>query len=319
MSSYLNTEEFSGYLDRYHGDESQRQARRVGIDRQHESWYFDIMRFFGERAIDPSAVRIRTSAGSASPPDPLIDEFSRRIAGELRAQGRIYDGPQVVQVIAADWHAAPPVISIEPVNYVAQAASFALDLVDASFESWGGTLRDYLRVNYSSTDLRDSPLLTCAGVCGFLLVKEADQAYLLRVTRSGNLASLENSVGPSAAGSVEFADDYRDLGDMIVRAMGQEVEEELGLKREEYDIKPLAYAREMLRGDRPQFFTLVATALSRSEVVDRINSLTPDAREFTDCSFMRLTEGRLAGRETQELNFEARMCAWLIEEWSVSI
>jgi hypothetical protein len=318
MSPYLNTEKFSEYLEEYCGDESSRRERTVGINRQHESWYFDIVRFFGTGAIDPSAVQIRYVARSTRRRDPLIDAFALRIADELRVQGKIYDGPQVVQIVGTDWNGAPPSLSLEAVDYADQAASFALDLPDPRFEQWGETLREYLRAKYPSSALGDSPLRTCVGVAGLLMVKEANHAYVLKVTRSAKLASLENSAGPSAAGSIEFAEDYHDLADMIVRSMGQEVEEELGLKCGEYEIRPLAYAREMFRGDRPQFFTVVETALSRSEVVDRIDTLSPRAREFTDHSFLPLNDGRLSDEDSAGLNFEARMGAWLLEEWSAS-
>ncbi len=190
-----------------------------------------------------------------------------------------------------------------------------MDLVDPAFAQWGGTLRDYIRANYPSKKLEDSPLCAGVGVCGLLVVSEAECKYLLRVTRAGTLASLENTVGPSVAGSVEYADDYANLAEVIVRSLGREVEEELGLRRSEYRVRPLAYAREVVRGDRPQLFAMVETEFDRSQVSERLSGLAPEHREFSEFGFMPMHDEQISETEIGGLNFEAKMCYYLLEEW----
>jgi hypothetical protein len=315
MSKYLDIERFEQSVNRHFGSESQRSERIVGVDRRHDSWYFDIVRFFGQAAIDPVAVQIQYDTTPFVQHDSVIAAFTDRIETALRAEGRLYDGPPAVQIARSDWLSETPFITIRPIRYGGQAAGFAMDFADPAFERSGGTLREYLRTNYRSTKLEDSPLCTGVGVCGLLIVCEADRKYLLRVTRSSKLASLENSVGPSAAGSVEFADDYRNLAELIEHSMGREIEEELGLERQEYLVRPVAYAREMVRGNRPQLFALVETVLDRSQIADRISALPADTREFSEFEFVPLHNSRLSEVDIAPLNFEAKMGYYLLEEW----
>ena len=148
-----------------------------------------------------------------------------------------------------------------------------------------------------------------------LVMEEAEKRFLVRVTRSSTLASLENTVGPSVAGSVEYSDEYGNLSELIERSMGKEVEEELGLSRQEYRVHPLAYAREIVRGNRPQLFAVVETPLSRRQMVERISALSLSAREFSAFEFVPLDRGRLSQSDIAPLNFEAKMCYYLWEEW----
>jgi len=315
MSMFLDVERFGQFVHRHFGSESQERERMVGVDRRHDSWYFDIVRFFGQAAIAPMAVRTQYETIPFVQDDTVVAAFTGKIELALRAEGRLYDGPPAVQIVHVDWSRDAAWIALRPIRYGEQAAGFAMDLVDPAFEGWGGTLRDYLRINYPSTRLEDSPLCTGVGVCGLLIVSEADRKYLLRATRSSKLASLEGSVGPSVAGSVEFADDYRNLAELIARSMGREVEEELGLERQEYSVRPLAYAREMVRGNRPQLFTMVETALDRSQIADRISGLASEKREFSEFEFLSLKSERLSEADIMPLNFEAKMCYYLLEEW----
>lgn len=315
MNKYLDIERFGQFMNRHFGSESQRRERMVGVDRHHDSWYFEIVRFFGDTAVDPMTIQIECESIPFVQRDTIVTAFTREIETALRAEGRLYDGPPAVQIARVDWLTKTPTLTLRPIRYGDQAAGFAMDLIDPAFERWGGTLRDYFRINYQSTRLEDSPLGTGVGVCGLLIVSEADRRYLLRVTRSSKLASLENTVGPAVAGSVEFGADYRNLAELIARSMSREVEEELGLVRQKFSVRPLAYAREMVRGNRPQLFALVETALDRSQITDRISALPPDKREFSEFEFVLLGNGRLSEAEIAPLNSEAKMCYYLLEEW----
>lgn len=315
MSRYLEIERFDRFARRHFGSDSERRERLVGVDRRHDSWYFDIERFFGQAAIEPAAVGIRYATIPFVQRDEIIAAFTRKIEAALRAEGRLYDGPPAIQIAGVDWRSETPSLTVRPIRYGEQAGGFAMDLFDPTFEQWGGTLRDYLQAKYPSPKIEDSPLCAGVGVCGHLIVKEADRKYLIRVTRSSKLASLEKTVGPSAAGSVEFADDYKCLVELMERSLGREVEEELGVKRPEYRIRPLAYAREMVRGNRPQLFGMVETDLNRTQITERICALAQEKREFSEFAFVPLRCGRLDEAEIGPLNFEAKMCYYLLEEW----
>jgi hypothetical protein len=230
----------------------------------------------------------------------------------------LYDGPPVVQITGAEWSPGAESISIRALDYAEQVAGFAMDFPDEIFKRWGGTLRNYVREMYPSYDLANAPLKSGVGVCGMVVTKENAPTQVLSVKRSARLASLENSVGPSVAGSVEFADNFRTLGELIERSMNREVQEELGLKQEEYSVRPLAYAREMLRGDRPQLFTVVETNLTCTEIAGRMEALPSEAREFSEFEFVELTHGKPAATGVASFNFEAKMNYYLLEEWLAS-
>lgn len=313
MSKYLDTERFGEYLSRYGGAESDRQKRMVGAEKKHESWYFDIVRFFGSEGVDPGLVKVICNSAYFPPSDGSILRFSEKVAAMLRAEGRLHDGPPVAQIIDANWLSGSLVI--RPLEYADQVAGFAMDLPDERFQPWGGTLRGYVRKIFPSYDMAHSPVKSGVGVCGILIVNEGKQTSLLKVRRSGKLASLENSGGPSVAGSVEFADDFGNLNELIQRSMIREVQEELGLKQDEFTVRPLAYAREMLRGDRPQLFTAVETTLTCQQISKRMEAIPPESREFSEYEFVAISDGKLAEAEIAALNFEAKMNYHLVEEW----
>jgi hypothetical protein len=313
---YLDPSVMPDFLAKYFGSPEMVESRRVGRSRQYISEYFDIVRFFGEGAVDPRAVTIRYLEGKFQLRDPLLREFNRQVEFQLRGERRLYDGPTVMRLQNCEWRHAQPIMTVQEADYGDQASSFALDLPHSLFERWGGSCRQYYKSVYSSTKLEDNPLCLCLGVCGYLLVEEEDDRYLLQVRRSGRLASLESSMGPSVAGAVDYSTDCTTLGDLITRAMGQEVEEELGLRPGEFEVHPLAYAREIYRGERPQLFCAVTSNLTRAEVTDRINSIGVENREFDSFSFIWLNQERSFAAETfEQLNFEARMNYSLLLEY----
>jgi len=153
-------------------------------------------------------------------------------------------------------------------------------------------------------------------VCGLALIEEGKKRYLLKIRRAARLATMAGTVGPSAAGSVDFHPNYRSAADILQRALGLEVEEELGLHREEFDIVPLAFALEIFRGDNPQLFGLIQVSLDRAQLSARLQALPENRREFSEFSFVELNPfGRLAVAEREAFNFEATMAYFLTEEY----
>jgi len=148
-----------------------------------------------------------------------------------------------------------------------------------------------------------------------LVVEEADQRYLLRVQRSSRLASLEHSIGPSAAGSVDFSENDKTLADMIERSMSNEVNEELNLERSEYNIIPLAFAREIYRGESPQLFCLITTDLSREILSERFESISDESKEFDSFEFLPFDDNHRIDKIQLNGNHEATMNYYLVEEF----
>jgi hypothetical protein len=312
---YLDSSIMPDFLANYFSAPAMIESRRVGRNRECVSEYFEIIRFFGEAAIDPKAVAIRYLDGKYQLRDPLIREFSHQVESRLRAEGRLYEGPTVMRLQDFDRGGTQPLMTVQEADYGDQAAGFALDLPHPLFDRWGGTCRQYYKSVYPSTKLEENPLCVCLGVCGYLLLKEGDRRFLLQVRRSARLASLESSLGPSVAGAVDYSANAGTLADLISSALGKEVEEELSLQAEEYDIVPLAYAREIYRGERPQLFCMITCALSRATVAARLESIEIGEREFDSFDFIAIDgEGGISANLYAELNYEAKMNLYLLQE-----
>jgi hypothetical protein len=310
---YLDYSRHDQIVARYFGEEF--ASRAIGRDRAHDSGYIDIVRFFGPQAVDPSLMAIQYDNLPFAFSDPLIAKFSTEIERMMRTEGRLYDGPLVMKLVSAELTGDQPSLTVQPVTYGRQAGScFALDLVHPLFADYGGTLRSYWKSKYPNPSVEKNPLAICLGVCGFLVVTGPDgRRVALCMHRSGNLASLESSVGPSVAGSVDWILGYGSLADLIQDAMDREITEELGLIADEYTVEPLAYAREIFRGEKPQIFCLVTTSLDQHEINRRLDALRPLHREHDGHSWMELTDD--LGIGGRALNHEAKMNYYLLEEY----
>jgi len=291
--------------------------KRVGRLRQFVSDYVDIIRFFGPQGLRPGDVSVRYFNQPFEIHDLTIAEFAGRAASQMRRENRLHDGPPVMKLVDVDLSSNTPGITVQPCDYTLQAGTcFALDLPDKTFQSVGGTLRDYYRRGCIVPSVDNNPLAICLGICGGLVVAERGSSYLLRVERSSHLASLENTGGPSVAGVVDYITGYPSLGALIDAAMGAEVEEELNLRPDEYEVVPLAWAIELFRGERPQIFCMVRTLLGRDEISSRLDSVPPDRREFDRYDFLPMYGGSTLDRKHLDpLNFEARMNFFLMEEY----
>ncbi|MBU8933968.1 MAG: hypothetical protein KOO62_08160 [candidate division Zixibacteria bacterium] len=311
----LDYDKLTDFIDRYFGSSEDQEVRRVGRNRSYDSGYFDVIRFFGSERIDPEAVEIKYEPGEYCLINPTIRKFAEKIETCLRQQGRIYDGPLVMQVAAANMSESPFSITVKACTYGVFAGScFALDEPDPLFDGFGGTLREYYKRMTPNSVLESHPLALCIGVCGILIAETPARSRLLLVHRSGNLASLENSVGPSAAGSIDFTTSCRTLAELSRWSLSQEIREELGLADHEFSIEPLAWAREIVRGEKPQLFCLIRTSLTEDELSIRLRSSLP-AEEFDSFEFVELSDGLPEALYNTRANHEAMMNCLLVEEY----
>lgn len=310
---YLDYQAFMNFVSRHHRDKNQLRQRLVGPGRTHDSGYFNIVRFFGPGAIDPVTVPLEYREPLFHMDDPLVETYARTIESELRAAGRLYQGPLVTAVIEERLAKSPRRLTLQPCDYgLFAGACFALDHVHESLPADTRTLREYAFRHHTQ-------LPPCLGVCGLLVTTEPDRSHrLLIVNRAGHLASLTHSIGPSAAGSVDFATHWTNLDQMARESMAAEILEEIGLQSSEYTILFLAYAREMFRGDKPQIFCRIDTPISSADVARRISALT-GRREFNDYAFCPVEpDGRLWPDDIHRLNHEAAMNYYLLEEAAAS-
>lgn len=307
---YLDYDKHDQIVWEYFGTDF--SARAIGSNRNHDSGYIDIVRFFGKSAIDPPQVTVHYQTQPFAFSDLVIAEFASEIESQMLAEGRLYsDGPSVMKLVDANLDSPNPSITVQSATYGQQAGScFALDYPHSIFKGRGETLRGYWKSHYPSSRVIDNPLAICFGVCGFLISPER---RILCQHRTGKLASLESSIGTSVAGSVDWQLGCKTLADLTHAAMAQEISEELGLTEGEYSVTPLAYAREILRGEKPQIFCAIKTTLAENEIVDRLKSLAPDHHEHDAFEF--LPSPTTIPLAPAGFNHETRMNYYLLEEW----
>ncbi len=305
--SYLAYDKLAEFVARAYPGEEARAKRMVGSKRRCESAYVDIIRFFGADGISPYGITVEYLQEKFHITDKRIAEYARKIAERMRDEGRLYDGPPATRLASLDLKSSPMKAVIQGTDYAEQAgSSFALDLEHELFAEYGGTLREYVYREYRAKGIAENPLAVGLGVCAMVLTESAGERYLLIGRRGRQLASLAGMVGPSVAGSVDFVKGYTTLGDLFRESLAQEVEEETGLRRDEYSVWSLALATEVMRGDRPQLFGLVTTQLPRDEVLSRIAGLSGKP-EIEDARWMKFAD-------VTGLNYEGWMSYWLAEE-----
>jgi len=302
-------------LRRYYPDRESRLAGRQRFD----SEYWDIVRFFGDRGLRPDRVEIVCFGEQWRHKDPLVEGFAFGIAGRLRAEGRLHDGPLTMAVCQASWDARPPRLVVCPAHYEDLAGTcFALDLPDDRFGPEARSLREYYLSRQQTRDYGSSLLCAGLGVCGMLMIGQRGYRQVLTVRRCGHLASLEDSWGPAAAGAVDWRTDCATLEELAVKSLTNEVQEELGLRSDEVTITPLAMAREICRGDKPQVFCLITTDLALEEITRRLTARMQSGGEFDRWRWLPIDAGSTALEDSGvELNHEARMNIGLLEEYLV--
>jgi len=313
---YLNYNRFrslvDGYFERFRGSP---EISKRQVDRNFG--YFDIVRFFGAEAVDPAEIAITYQAEPFEFTDDRIARFAVEIEKRMTAEGRLYSGPPVMKQVEANLAGPNRSLTVQPCHYGLQAGScLALDYRHPLFDNHGGTLREYYLSETKSREVRDNPLAICLGVSAWVVAESAEGRELLVVNRAAHLASLESSFGPSVAGSVEYDVGGANLLELLHGSLAAETSDELGLAPTEYQCVPLAHAREIFRGERPQLFGAILTHLTPTELTARLERLDPERREFDDYEFLPLgidTAG--PGRWVDQLNFEGGMNLELLSQY----
>lgn len=318
MKKYLDYAIMPDFLSRYFPDSGN---RLVWLERNIDSGYYDIVRFYEEKSTDPSKVSVIHQPDLYSFSNSILASFAAEREREMKAEGRLYEGPLVTRAVAVQMTGQSPSITVQPCRYANQAGTcFSLDWPDERFAEYGGTLREYYKRTTKSSSFSDIPFPLCFGVCGFLLIHNTTEPdKLLLMHRSGKLASLEHSIGPSMAGAIDYNKEDTTLQTMLTRSANQEIVEELLLAEHEYQLVPLAYAREIFRGERPQLFCLMVTHLSSQIIAERLQAARTANSEFTQFKFVQLENGNLPDAPLVSLNHEAGMSYWLMREYLASV
>jgi hypothetical protein len=149
-----------------------------------------------------------------------------------------------------------------------QCAAFS-DGVKSNYAMDGpGELREMLRAEYGPKlpPLCDPRLSNGIGTA-IVVFDRANRPYLPR--RAPRQAVFPSGYHCTASGEAVWTESG-DFDGLFTANICRELEEEVGLQREELDwIRPVAFCREFLRAGKPQFFFAAATSLSDAELRER--------------------------------------------------
>ncbi|MFH1688394.1 MAG: hypothetical protein ABIE70_12855 [bacterium] len=312
---YLDHDSYEHCLREHFGSPAMAAARLAGVPAM-PSGYYDIVRFFGRDGCDPRRVSIRYDEEEFCIVDPLIANFAKEMIAGMTEAGRLYSGAPAMHAKEVDLSGHKPYLRVQPCDYALQAGScFALDYRHEIWRERGETLRQYYLNKLPNHTLNNNPLATCLGVCAWLTVRDGSDRRLVLLRRAGHLASLAGTVGPTVAGSVDFVTTWTNLHVVLIDSLRQEAREELGLTPQEFSVIPLAYGREIFRGERPQLLALIESNLGVGEMAERLAAIPSTQREFDRVEFTPVHDFDSAAGMTERLNHEGLFNLLLCQEY----
>lgn len=166
-------------------------------------------------------------------------------------------------------------IHIQPATYFDQiATNLTLDWAsEALGEDKSLTIRNKYEMSHSGRlpPLRSSILANTLGVAVVLI--NSDTQEVLIPIRGNEQAIMDNGLGKfHCSASGVFAWDESDKienmlsFDFFSKGMEKEIENEIGLTPEQYNLIPLAISRELVRGGKPQLFFVAETSLDIANI-----------------------------------------------------
>ncbi|MCZ4339279.1 hypothetical protein [Shewanella colwelliana] len=149
--------------------------------------------------------------------------------------------------------------------------------------------------------LRDSNLANTLGVAVMLYNSQFEPYVRIR---SDSLAAIpKKGLHCSASGVFEMEGgiqsgeyDYS----IIEKGIEREIKTEIGIDRGDYSLYPVAFARELPRGGKPQLFFIAITDLCDSDIVDK-SKTAEESWEFIDESDLEDHESKSGFKATSDI------------------
>jgi len=181
-------------------------------------------------------------------------------------------------------------IYIQPAAYFDQiATNLTLDWASGVLgEDESLTIRNHYEKNHNGLlpPLNSSILANTLGVA--VIVVNPNTKEVLIPIRGNEQAIMNEGIGKfHCSASGVFAWDESDnikktlSFDFFSQGMEKEIESEIGLKPEQYNLIPLAFTRELVRGGKPQLF-FIAETLFDIETIKSTMKMAEESWEFID-------------------------------------
>jgi hypothetical protein len=194
--------------------------------------------------------------------------------------------------------------------------NITIDWASGQLPKGGPTIRSSIErpINGRLIPLSDSLLANTLGVAVLLYDQALNPIFR---TRSDQLASIPKRGIHCTASGVFDVNESQSFGKfayaLLEGGMVREIKREVGLERNEYLLYPIAFARELPRGGKPQLFFVAIATVDNSRIATAKKS-AEEAYEFMD----EETESKLAvlrsARKKSELfTYEGWACARFAE------
>ncbi len=179
------------------------------------------------------------------------------------------------------------------------ATNYAMDVVLPQ-KGWTRSLRDVVHPNTQLCQLEESLLCNHIGVG--VLVFTLDNYLVIPVRSKENIATWQQSIGPSIAGATSYDDDMWSLKAGPVASWMREGREELGLENsdflEENDVF-LGITRDLLRGGKPDMYFATQLNITRKKLEQKFNKAR-DKWESTELRWLEFTNPLIPPSTVQE-------------------
>lgn len=251
-----------------------------------------------QSGIDVSQVRLKIDSMAYSLPTRLL---RHGVAGFdlFKALGRIRKDPQTGEdennqsARICNWITEDSVLRIQLANYKDQiATNLTLDWASGLVDDVAGrTVRSHFEPPQEGRLplLSQSRLANTLGVAVMLMTADGRKVLPIRGSQQAVMSEGKGKFHCSASGVFEWkhlaAWSSSAPFDALLAGMIDEIRTELNLPRQSYQVVPLAMARELPRGGKPQLFCAAQCDLRLAEIQDYMKS-APEKWEFVDSSML---------------------------------
>jgi hypothetical protein len=245
--------------------------------------------------VDINKLKIKTINAKYKPPLELQKHYDEAISlfkklGKIR-QNQNFEWENNNCIKITEWNMDKQIITIQPATYFDQIGTnltvdWASTFIDENNPS--ATIRNNIEGHEDGKlpKLKTSILANTLGV-SVVLVNKITKDVLIPI-RGVEQAIMTNGVGQfhcSASGVFEL-DNFPSNGeilkfDIFLNGMHKEIQEEIGLTKKFYELIPLAFSRELVRGGKPQLFFIAETELDIKDIKSKMSQAT-DTWEFID-------------------------------------
>lgn len=234
--------------------------------------YAELADLLGE-SLDSIQISVIRGEFGLQPGDEAWASIAKAGYQALLESGRIRANEPMIHLRSVRRDSTKLALKIQKAAYHDQAKSNLILDWPAHVRPRSVTLRELLSTKYGERlpQLGDRRLANTVGVACLLFYWDRGQLVPYLVRRVEKVAVHPGGIHCTASGAANWPETSEpSFANFFLRAMYQELDEEVGLKREDItDLRAVSLCREFLRGGKPQIFFAGFTHLSRNQLKAR--------------------------------------------------